>query len=450
MVFRWLRNRIRAEIEPDIERRLRKEIKENYDQRIVQEKEALEREYTTHKDKLLTDSQLQVKNLEEKLRKELDNYRSWLQIEAKRKELLVDEKKAQLQNEFESRARDLQEQNIKHIDTENARLGTEYEKKFEDKKSELQKDYDAKAVELKKIFDVDYRKLEQDYGTKYAELKKTLRIEVEKEYKIELTKQIRANAEAELSKIYGEQLKQVRRIPDLEKQVRDSNEKMVNMTEMVLKVRNALSSLYQQARDAEATARHDDNELAGEYLKRDFDLTAEILKQMKSSSKRVGYARRFFDTFNSIHKLAGDADIEMLRGFVSTVMPVDDMRGVSLLLLSGMSEWKDQWGAEEYSRYVKARIDKMAELIPEARQLYEKDEQHRDFYAGLVLEERSVLDIKTQVYLGNWDDYCADLEKRLSGNIKDVELRIFSEGQIVKTLMEYEHKHSVDLSKYMG
>ncbi len=463
MVFGWLIDRIRRRIEPEIEERLRREIGNEAKQEIGRRESELTQEYETFRKRLHSEAQEQVAGTQEKLERESAECKAGLQAELERKEKAyetglraeyakkeeaLEKDRQQTRKEFGELSAALQEKKLKEINEAKAGLKSEHDRSLESKIAELQRAHDEKDGNLKKQHDESRTRLEQEYAQKKERLEKELPAQIEEKYKGDLGKQIRSRIEVELNKIYGDMIMESKKVPLLKKEVKDRDDTIANMDGLVAKVRDMISPLYQQLRDAGTTVRNDEIEIVANYLKRDFDTTFGILNQMESLKKRHGYARCFFSTVNEIHKVAGDADIEMLRRFVGSGLSIDDMRAVSIVILDGMKEWKHPWELEDYSRFVLARTEKVQEIIPSAREQYAKDEQHRDFCASLTAEERLVLYMKKNSHKGKWEEYHKVLKESIEGKDKEVVAQLFSEKQIVEALQQYEERHKIDLSTY--
>lgn len=463
MVFGWFIDRIRRRIEPEIEERLRKEIGTEAKQEIGRREKELALEYEAYRKRLHSETQEQVAGIQEKLERESAECKAGLQAELERKEKeyvaglrteyakkeeALENEKQQTRKEFGELSAALQEKKLKEISEAKTGLKAEHDRSLESKIAELQRAHDEKDVTLKKQYEESCTRLDRDYEQKKERLKKDLTAEIEEKLKGDLGKQIRSRIEGELNKLYGDVIMEAKRVPLLKKEIRDRDDSIANMEGLVAKVRDTISPLYQQLRDAGVTVRNDEIEIVANYLKRDFDTTVGILNQMESLKKRHGYARCFFSTVNEIHKVAGDVDIEMLRRFVGAGLSIDDMRAVSIAILDGMKEWKNPWESEDYRRFVLAKSEKAQELVPSAREQYAKDEQHRDFCASLTPDERLILYMKNNSHGGKWEEYNKYLKGIMGGKNREVEAQIFSENQIVEFLKQYEERHKVDLSTY--
>lgn len=438
-MFGWFKRWISRRFEPEIEARIRPEFEERSRKYVNSEVAKVNNALEIYKKELDRKSQDTLSIKEKQLENNSEDFKAQLEEKTKAE---FEIRKNELQQLFESekqkldagyaelKARLEQESNAKIIFSQETLAGklSELEKRFADDKSRLETKY------------------ELEFKNKTDEMRKILRQEIEKG----LGKQVREAAESDLIKTYGNQLRQARRVPDLEKQVLEADERVKNMGGLLAKARDAIAPLYQQALDASTEIRTDYVESAKYYLKRDSVLALEVLELMRSSGKRSGYVNCFFEGFSKIRSMAGDVDASLMRRLVISGLAIDDVRAVSHWLLKQLEKNKT-WSEDDRRKFIQARIDGGVpdEELKTAREFYSKDEQHADFCAGLTKDEIKVIKKNNHFYNREWTAYAAAMDKLISGIVKDDEPWIFSERKIIDKLMEYEKHHKVNLSDYL-
>ncbi len=439
-MFGWFKRWISKRFEPEILARITPQYEERSRKYVSSEVEKVNKALEIYKGELDRKSQEEFSNKEKQLEKNLESFKAQLEERVKSE---LEERKNELQRQFDSEKQKL--------DADHAELKSRIEQESKEKDTASQKLLAGKLAELEKRFADDKSRLETkyelDFKRKAEEQKKTLKQEIDQGF----ATQVREAAESDLIKTYGNQLRQARKVPELEKQVLEADEKVQNMGSLLAKAREAIAPLYQQALEASTEIRTDYVDAAKDYLKRDSVLALEVLALMRSSGKRSGYVKCFFDAFCRINALAGDIDAGLMRRLVISGLAIDDVRAVSYWALKEM-EINKTWSEEDRKKFIQARIDSSipdAE-IKTAREFYSKDEQHKDFCAGLTKDEIKVIKKNAHFYVGQWEKYAADIDKLISGIAKDDEPWIFSERKIINTLMEYEKHHKVYLHEYLS
>jgi hypothetical protein len=78
------------------------------------------------------------------------------------------------------------------------------------------------------------------------------------------------------------------------------------------------------------------------------------------------------------------------------------------------------------------------------------DDPHAKYYASLAEEERMLLDLRDELYMGSWDKMETDLKDRLKGRpfIFKLANRIEEDLGRIEQLRSYEQKHKINLNDY--
>ena len=76
---------------------------------------------------------------------------------------------------------------------------------------------------------------------------------------------------------------------------------------------------------------------------------------------------------------------------------------------------------------------------------------HQGFFASLSPEERQLLTIRDELYLGSWEEMKQDLEDRKNGKpfIFKLANKIEEDLGRIERLSQYEAQHDVDLGQFL-
>lgn len=76
---------------------------------------------------------------------------------------------------------------------------------------------------------------------------------------------------------------------------------------------------------------------------------------------------------------------------------------------------------------------------------------HDKYVAGLSADERTLLQLRDELYSGSWEHMLGDLRDRLKGKPYIFKLvnRIQDDISRIERLSEYEKKHRVNLADYL-
>jgi len=80
-----------------------------------------------------------------------------------------------------------------------------------------------------------------------------------------------------------------------------------------------------------------------------------------------------------------------------------------------------------------------------------RDQEHRDFVAGLTSGERLLISLRDELYEKSWDKMLQDLKDRLEKRpyIFKLSSRIESDMAAIERMSNYEDEHGVDLRAYL-
>ena len=80
-----------------------------------------------------------------------------------------------------------------------------------------------------------------------------------------------------------------------------------------------------------------------------------------------------------------------------------------------------------------------------------KRSPHDKFVSGLSIEDRTLVQLRDDLYGGSWEQMQGDLKDRLQGKPYIFKLvnRIQEDISRIEKLLEYEKKHKINLADYL-
>ena len=80
-----------------------------------------------------------------------------------------------------------------------------------------------------------------------------------------------------------------------------------------------------------------------------------------------------------------------------------------------------------------------------------KSSPHDKFASGLSIEDRTLVQLRDDLYAGSWDQMLGDLRDRLQGKPYIFKLvnRIQEDIARIEKLQDYEKKHKINLADYL-
>ena len=81
-----------------------------------------------------------------------------------------------------------------------------------------------------------------------------------------------------------------------------------------------------------------------------------------------------------------------------------------------------------------------------------RDQEHRDFAAGLTSGERLLVTLRDELYEGSWDKMLGDLRDRLEKRpyIFKLSSRIETDMAAIEKMRRYESENGVNLRDFLG
>ena len=81
-----------------------------------------------------------------------------------------------------------------------------------------------------------------------------------------------------------------------------------------------------------------------------------------------------------------------------------------------------------------------------------KEQEHRDFIAGLTSGERLLVTLRDELYEGSWEKMLRDLKDRLEKRpyIFKLSSRIESDMAAIERMRVYEDEHGINLRDYLA